>query len=110
MAYEVAQVRQGIVAYRATGAAVFVPYFYAWLADVSAHLGHVEDGLQALAEAHTLVEQQEERWWEAEIARLGGSCSCGSLGRDRRRQKPGYNGLWRSPAVKRRKRWSFGPP
>jgi predicted ATPase len=69
---EIAQVRQGIAAYRATGAAVFVPYFYTWLADVSAHLGHVEDGLQALAEAHTLVERQEERWWEAEIARLRG--------------------------------------
>jgi predicted ATPase len=25
-----------------------------------------------LAEAHTLMEQQEERWWEAEIARLRG--------------------------------------
>jgi predicted ATPase len=51
---------------------VFVPYFYTWLADVSAHLGHVEDGLQVLAEAHTLVEQHEEHWWEAEIARLRG--------------------------------------
>jgi predicted ATPase len=42
------------------------------LADVAAHLGHLEDGLQALAEAHTLVEQQEERWWEAEVCRLRG--------------------------------------
>jgi predicted ATPase len=42
------------------------------LADVAAHLGHTEDDLQALAEAHTLVEQQEERWWEAEIHRLRG--------------------------------------
>ena len=42
------------------------------LADVSALLGHSEDGLQALAEARTLVEQQEERWWEAEIFRLRG--------------------------------------
>jgi predicted ATPase len=42
------------------------------LADVCAHLGHPEDGLQALAEAHTLVEQHEERWWEAEICRLRG--------------------------------------
>ena len=32
----------------------------------------MEEGLQALAEAHTLVEQQEERWWEAEIYRLRG--------------------------------------
>ena len=57
---------------RATGAAVVVPYFCTLLAEVSAHLGHIEDGLQALAEAHTLVEQQEERWWEAEIHRLRG--------------------------------------
>ena len=42
------------------------------LAEVADHLGHTEDGLQALAEAHTLVEQQEERWWEAETYRLRG--------------------------------------
>ena len=68
----IAQIRQGIVAYRATGAALFVPYFCTVLAEVSAHLGHTEDGLQALAEAHTLVEQQEERYWEAEVCRLRG--------------------------------------
>jgi predicted ATPase len=67
-----AQVRQGIAANRATGAARLVPYFCPLLAEVSAHLGHREDGLQALAEAHSLVEQQEERWWQAEIARLRG--------------------------------------
>ena len=67
-----AQVRQGIAAYRATGAALAIPYFNALLADVSDLLGHTEDGLQALAEALTLVEQHEERWWEAEVCRLRG--------------------------------------
>jgi predicted ATPase len=67
-----AQVRQGIAAWRATGAALLVPYFCTMLADVSDHLGHPEDGLQALVEAYALVEQQEERWWEAEIHRLRG--------------------------------------
>ena len=67
-----AQVRQGIAAWRATGAALFVPYLCTLLADVAAHLGHPADGLQALAEAHTLVEQHEERWWEAEVHRLRG--------------------------------------
>jgi predicted ATPase len=67
-----AQVYQGITAYRATGAAVFVPYFCTLLAEVSAHLGHTEGGLQALAEAHTLVEQHEAHCWEAEICRLRG--------------------------------------
>jgi predicted ATPase len=45
---------------------------YTLLAEVYDHLGHPEDGLQALVEAHTLPEQQEERWWEAEIYRLRG--------------------------------------
>jgi predicted ATPase len=67
-----AQVRQGIAAWRATGAVLIVPYFYTMLADVSDHLDHTEDGLQALAEAHTLMEQQEECYWEAEICRLRG--------------------------------------
>ena len=67
-----AQVRQGIAAWRATGTALIVPYSCTLLADVCAHLGHTAEGLQALAEAHTLVEQQEERWWEAEISRLRG--------------------------------------
>jgi len=68
----IAQVRQGIAAVRATGTALHVPYFCAVLADVCDHLGPTEDGLQALAEAHTLVGQQEERWWEAEVCRLQG--------------------------------------
>jgi predicted ATPase len=67
-----AQVRQGIATHRATGTVLFVPYFCTVLAEVCAHLGHTADGLQALAEAHTLVEQHEERWWEAEVARLRG--------------------------------------
>ena len=42
------------------------------LADVCAHQDYLADGLQALAEAHTLVEQHEDRWWEAEVCRLQG--------------------------------------
>jgi len=67
-----AQVCQGITAFRATGAAVTVPYLSTLLADVCDHLGHTADGLQALAEAHILVEQHEERFWEAEVCRLRG--------------------------------------
>jgi predicted ATPase len=74
------QVRQGIAAMRATGAAAVVPYLYTVLADVCDHLGRPEDGLQALAEAHTLVEQQEVRWWEAEVCRLRGVFLLGQPG------------------------------
>jgi class 3 adenylate cyclase/predicted ATPase len=68
----VTQVHQGLAAWRASGAALIVPFLCTVLADVADHLDHTADGLQALAEAHTLVEQQEERWWEAEIYRLRG--------------------------------------
>jgi len=56
------QVRQGITSFRATGAAVLVPYYCTMLAEVCDHLSHPEDGLQALAEAHALMAQHEERW------------------------------------------------
>jgi predicted ATPase len=68
----IVQVRQGIAAWRVTGAMLNVPYFCTVLADVCAHLGHPADGLQALAEAHILVKQHEECWCEAEIYRLRG--------------------------------------
>jgi class 3 adenylate cyclase/predicted ATPase len=67
-----AWVRQGTAAWRATGATLNVPYLCTMLADVCDHLGRPADGLQALAEARTLVEQHEERYWEAEICRLRG--------------------------------------
>jgi predicted ATPase len=51
---------------------LFIPCFCTWLAEVADHLDHPEDGLQALAEASTLVEQHEERYWEVEVCRLRG--------------------------------------
>ena len=66
------QIQQGLAAWRASRAAMFAPCFYTWLAEIAAHLGHPEDARQALAEAHTLVEQHEERFWEAEVYRLRG--------------------------------------
>src|SRR5262249_27492235 len=47
--------------------------FSTLLADVCGHLGHTAEGLQALAEASTVIEQHEERWWEAEVCRLRGA-------------------------------------
>jgi tetratricopeptide (TPR) repeat protein len=67
-----AQVHQGIMAVQAAGAALFGPYLCTLLADISAHRGHTDDSLQALAEAHTLVEQHEDRCWEAVVCRLRG--------------------------------------
>jgi predicted ATPase len=67
-----AQVRQGITTWWATGAALNVPYLCTIRAEVADHLGHTADAFQTLAEAQALVEQHEERWWEAEVYRLRG--------------------------------------
>ena len=69
-----AQVRGGIAGLRDAGAALSFPYLCTVLAEVyltwaTASRRRVS---QALAEAHTLVEQHEERYWEAEICRLRG--------------------------------------
>jgi predicted ATPase len=66
-----AQVHQGISACP-IGQALTMPYYCTLLAEVCDHLGYTADGLQALAEAHALVEQHEERWWAAEVHRLRG--------------------------------------
>jgi predicted ATPase len=68
----IAQVRQGMVAFRATGAEVFLPYFLVLLAESYGERGQAEEGLKALAEALDLVEKTGERRWEAETYRLKG--------------------------------------
>jgi predicted ATPase len=67
-----AQVRQGLAAFRATGAMLAGPFLCTLLAEICDYLGDTADGLQALAEAHTLVEQHAERYWEAEVCRYQG--------------------------------------
>jgi predicted ATPase len=106
----IAQISQGTAACRTTGAALHVPYYCTLRADVAAHLGHTTDGLQALAEAHTLVEQHEERWWEAEIARLRGFLLLRQTGHRRQKRKPGCSGLWTSLAARRRNHSNCAPP
>jgi predicted ATPase/DNA-binding winged helix-turn-helix (wHTH) protein len=66
----VAQIRQGWAAQRAVGPKLLQPYFLALLAEASGQAGAPEAGLPILAEAMTLVDTTEERWWEAELYRL----------------------------------------
>ena len=66
-----AQVRQGIAACRATGAAVDVPYCAPCWRKSLPTWATPEGGLQELDKPHTLVEQHDERWWEAEVFASG---------------------------------------
>ena len=68
-----AQLHQGLTAWRATGAEALRPYFLALLADVHGTLGEPEAGLTALAEALTRVDKTGERWYQSELYRLKGA-------------------------------------
>jgi predicted ATPase len=68
----IAQIRQGLTAYRATGAEVGRPYFLALLAEAYRKVGQPEEGLNMLAEALAIVNKNGERFYEAELYRLKG--------------------------------------
>ncbi len=68
----ITRMRQGLAAWRGIGNELMQPYFLALLAEAYEGMGQAEEGLQALAEALTLVEKNEERIHEAELYRLKG--------------------------------------
>jgi len=67
------QLRQGLRAYRATGAELMRSYFLALLAEAHGTMGQPETGLTMLTEALTLVDRTGERWYESECYRLKGA-------------------------------------
>ena len=67
-----AQMRQGLTAYQATGAEVFRPYYLAFLAEAYGKVGQAEEGLTVLRQALAAVHKTGERLYEAELYRLKG--------------------------------------
>jgi predicted ATPase len=68
----IAQLHQGLAAYRATGGQAVLPYHLALLAEAYGTEGQAGEGLAVLAEALTLVNNNGERNYEAELHRLKG--------------------------------------
>ena len=68
----IAQLHQGMIARRATGAALARPYFLSLLVEAQGAMGQPEAGLTVLAEALTHTDTTGERWYEAELYRLKG--------------------------------------
>jgi tetratricopeptide (TPR) repeat protein len=68
----IAQMRQGLVAYQATGSVLGRPFILARLAEAYGKVGQVEAGLTVVAEALTAVEKTAERVQKAELYRLRG--------------------------------------
>lgn len=77
------RVEEGIAAYRATGAAVFLPYWSALLADARSVSGRVAEGVALLGEALDRSEATGERWSEAELLRWKGEALLRLADRDR---------------------------
>jgi class 3 adenylate cyclase/predicted ATPase len=76
----IAQMRQGLAAYRATGAELLRSCFLALLAEAYGKAGQAEEGLSMLAEALTVVDRNEEHLWEAELYRLKGQLTLKQFG------------------------------
>jgi len=68
----IAQIRQGLVAYRATGAELQRPYFLSLLAEAYEKVRQPEEGLAVLAEALAIVDKTGGRSWDAELNRRKG--------------------------------------
>src|SRR2546427_2711952 len=68
----IAQIREGLAAWRARGASVARPWFLALLAETCGKAGQVEEGLYALSEALEVLQTTDDRIYEAEVYRLKG--------------------------------------
>ena len=65
-------IRQGLDAWRNTGAEFGLPYFLTLLAEAYGAVGQPEAGLRVVAEGLTLVDTTGERVWETELHLLKG--------------------------------------
>jgi predicted ATPase len=68
----IARIQDGLDAYRATGAALHVPYFLALLGTTRGAAGRAADGRRLLAEGLAAAKASGERWFDAELYRLEG--------------------------------------
>ena len=62
--------REGLQAFRATGAGIAVPFFLTLLAEAMGEAGHLEEALDCANEAQSLTDQGGEAWYEPETLRV----------------------------------------
>jgi predicted ATPase len=68
----IAELRKGLAAYRATGAAVESPHWLALFAEACRDIGQIDEGLRIVEEALVYVARTGVVYHEAELHRLGG--------------------------------------
>ena len=72
-AEQIASMHEGLAIYRATDAALWLPYFLTLLAETYGEAGQPDAGLRFLDEAHTVMDSTQERFYEAEVHRVQGA-------------------------------------
>ncbi len=72
-AEDIRQIRQGLELWRTKGSRLWLPYSLALLIEAYIKTGQTEEGLSALAEALSLIDDTGERFYEAELYRLKGT-------------------------------------
>ncbi len=68
----IAQMRQGLAAFRPLGVELMRPVYLTVLAEACGKAGQIEEGLNMLVEALDTVNKNGERWYEAELYRIKG--------------------------------------
>jgi predicted ATPase len=68
----IAQIQEGLVAFRAMGAELWRPCYLCLLGEACMETGRLDDGLSALTEALAAADENEIRFYEAETHRLKG--------------------------------------
>lgn len=78
----IAKLRNGVTAFKATGAGIAVPHFRTLLAELLGNAGQSAEALNTLRDAASQVERWGERWQEAEIHRVRGDVLAATPGVD----------------------------
>jgi predicted ATPase len=73
----IAQLREGLIAYRATGAELERPHWLGLMAEACRGTGQIEEGLRVVSEGLAEIEQNGIRYYEAELNRLEGELRLG---------------------------------
>jgi len=76
-------IRKGLTDWRAAGAEISLPHHLGLLAETYLKEKRVEDGLNSIAEALTVVDKNGERYYEAELYRLKGELLIEFYGKDK---------------------------
>jgi len=65
-------ITSGLSAMRSTGTTMWMPFWWAHLAQIDAEIGQFDDARRCIGEAMAVMENGKERWCEAEVNRIAG--------------------------------------